>query len=54
MQIIENGDRIKDMIGKKNLTEVNRVCENWDKWFGHDLNHWDFQNPGDFQDDSGV
>ena len=54
MQIIENGDRIKDMIGKKNLTEVNRVCENWDKWFGHDLNHWDFQNPDDFQDDSGV
>jgi hypothetical protein len=54
MQIIENGDRIKDTIGEKNLTEVNRVCENWDKWFGHDLNHWDFQNPGEFQDDSGV
>uniref|UniRef100_A0A0C4DHY1 Lcc2 n=1 Tax=Fusarium oxysporum (strain Fo5176) TaxID=660025 RepID=A0A0C4DHY1_FUSOF len=43
-------NRILDQYPEK-MKEVNRVCDNWNKWFKNDTNLW---NAHIFQDDSGI
>ncbi|KAG5762735.1 hypothetical protein H9Q72_009171 [Fusarium xylarioides] len=53
IQILEQQkllNRILDQYPEK-MKEVNRVCDNWNKWFKNDTNHW---NAHIFQDDSGI
>ncbi|KAN0078973.1 Multicopper oxidase domain containing protein [Elaphomyces granulatus] len=54
LQIIENGHLIPEHFNGEKLAETERVCSRWDNWFSNSLNHWDFENPDHFQDDSGV
>jgi hypothetical protein len=53
IQILEQQkllNRILDQYPEK-MKEVNRVCDNWNKWFKNDTNLW---NAHIFQDDSGI
>ncbi|OXV08506.1 hypothetical protein Egran_03731 [Elaphomyces granulatus] len=54
LQIIENGHLIPEHFNGEKKAESERVCRRWDEWFSNSLNHWDFENPDHFQDDSGV
>lgn len=49
LQILERESSIN--ISRAGMMEAERVCGNWDAWFGDVGNHW---SPDEFQDDSGI
>ncbi|KAK4239002.1 putative laccase precursor [Achaetomium macrosporum] len=53
MQIIENKDLIPQVM-EKDRPDIENACKNWREWHGNPMNHWDYQHPKHFQDDSGV
>jgi hypothetical protein len=53
MQIIENKHKIPGIMAN-DTTEIVQACEKWRTWHRNPMNHWDFQHPSHFQDDSGV
>lgn len=53
MQIVENKDRIPDVI-KEDKPKIEEACRKWNAWYNNPVNHWDWDHPEHFQDDSGV
>ncbi len=53
MQIVENKDLIPGIMGNETQQVVDS-CNRWREWHGNRMNHWDFNHPSHFQDDSGV
>ncbi|KAI1977262.1 hypothetical protein LOZ53_002108 [Ophidiomyces ophidiicola] len=54
LQILERKNDFKALLRTQpnDVAEMNRVCRNWDSWYGNPANHW---NSNDFfQEDSGI
>lgn len=57
IQVLERQEAILEQLARNphRLDEINRTCENWDRWFANPNNFW-YPAGGQehFQDDSGV
>ena len=53
MQVVENAHLIP-ALQKDREADMKHTCDKWNEWFAEPLNHWNFEEPHEFQDDSGV
>lgn len=53
MQIVENKHLIPGVLGNE-TAEIQSNCQRWRAWQSNPMNLWDWRQPKEFQDDSGV
>lgn len=53
MQIIENKHLIPNVMARDEAV-IKESCRRWREWHANSMNHWNWDHPDEFQDDSGV